>query len=127
MFLRKKEREKTAEIVAQLVDLNKVGQKEGLLALEGIVINEESNYDPDLVRGISFVVDGIDPEDIQEMFWQKYMVRRLQGYDGLRYLLIMRGLKDIQKGTSIYFMQNDLCSMLPDEVEELYRKKKKDP
>lgn len=49
-------------LIRRIVELAEVARRDGILALEGMV---EENEDPFLVRGIQMAVDGTDPEIIQ--------------------------------------------------------------
>ncbi len=50
------------EIIRQLVELAEVARRDGILALEGMVLEMEDEF---LKRGVQMAVDGTDPEIIQ--------------------------------------------------------------
>lgn len=50
-----------------LVKLSEAARKEGLLSLEKMLENDSRQTDPFLRRGVMMVIDGVDPEEINEM------------------------------------------------------------
>lgn len=60
----RKEEEKPEAVVGQIVELANMARREGLLSLENSVQNLEN---PFLKKGMEMVVDGVNPEQIQEI------------------------------------------------------------
>lgn len=120
-----KEREKVVDTVVRAVELLEISREEGLLALEEWMNRKGENWEPELLIGIPCIVEAEDREEVQQMLWQRYILSKPKGYDALRYLLNMRGLHDIQNYGNPAFTREYLCSMLPNEIEELYRKRPK--
>lgn len=120
-----KEREKVVDTVVRLIDLIEISRMDGLLGIEEWMERDGENWEPELKKGIPCIVDAQDRDDVQQMLWQRYVINKLHGYEALRYLLNMRGVYDIQRYSHPSFTREFLCSMLPDEIDALYRKRPK--
>ncbi len=56
-----------SKTIDQLVALSKTARQNGLLSLEKAVMEDEKKIDPFLKRGILMIVDGTDPEKINDI------------------------------------------------------------
>lgn len=65
-------------------------------------------------------------EEVQQLFWNKYYARKPKGYEALRFLLNMNGMYHLQSHKSATFVRDCLCSMLPDDMEVIYRQRHKE-
>ena len=104
-----------------LEELANTARKYGLLELEERARKAESapggRY---LKQFICLVVDGIDPELLEEMAELRYYTAPINSYSALQYLIIVKGILEIQQGTNPVVIREVLLCMLPEEICDAY-------
>lgn len=68
----RKKKQSRAELLTYFDSISSMVRKEGLLSLEGKMI-EDKNMDPFLVSGLQMVVDGIDLDEVKETLENRIM------------------------------------------------------
>ena len=117
---------KIADAAATIIVMGNVARSEGLLALEvrfpqyakelahdSIVV-----YDNEIEAAVNYVVDGMDPANIEEMLINRYWVNRYQGNDALECYIIIRGILLVQAGANPRIMEEWIKSLLPEVTHE---------
>ena len=115
------EHKKTVETVKRLCRLSEIAHDEGVLALEGEAYKHRKDWPEELLDGIKYICDAHDATNIEFVFWSRYFVRELKGYEALRYLMNMKSILEIQQRVYPLSMEEYLCSMLPDNIEKTYK------
>ncbi|MCR5025351.1 MAG: hypothetical protein K6A90_13640 [Lachnospiraceae bacterium] len=110
------------DTIRLMEELSNIARKKGLLELEKLAYSEEiiergSNY---LRQLIGLVVDGADPDLTEEMGDYIYFTAGFSDYKALQYLLMLKGILEIQKGTNLIVLKEILFCMLPEEIREAY-------
>ena len=101
----------------KLIELSDIARKEGLLALEeaaGKLAHTEA--DDTLRMLLMLVVDGTDPDLVEEMALIRYFALASSGYESLQCLMQITGVIDIQAGTNPRVLQQKIWLMLPGRV-----------
>lgn len=111
------------ETIDEIVHLSNVGRKEGLLALECTAYEMVESSKKYIKNMIELVVDGTDPKLVEEICLMKYMANGIKAYEGLEYMLQMVGILAIQQGENPRVIQEKLLAMIPDEAEDIFRKR----
>jgi len=97
-------------------ELSEISRKHGLLELEKRVCEIYSipgeRY---LKQLIYYVVCGSDPELLMELAELRYYSASFSDYNALQYLIMVKGVIEIQKGTNPIVIRELLFSMLPEE------------
>lgn len=108
-----------AEQVAQLLKLSRLGREEGLLALEEAAyrLKGDSSYFKDQIM---LVVDGTDPELIEELGLIQYFASGSKGSEALKMLMQLHGMLSIQAGENPLLVERKLLAFLPKEAKLLY-------
>lgn len=114
------------EIIDEIAHLSHIGRKEGLLALEEAACNMEKSSQKYMKMLIMLIVDGTDPELVEEIGIMKYITNDFTAYDGLACLMQLVGGLAIQQGNNPRVIQEKLLAMVPDEAEAIFRKREED-
>ena len=119
--------ERFFDMIHLMLKLNETARKEGLLALEEAAekLPPETIFYQDVQSSFTSVVDGIDPEDVTELFTSHYFAKNLQGDNAMLYFLMIYAIIRIQSGTPQYLLEWLLVACLPGEVAEQYEAYKK--
>ena len=119
--------DKVIKAVKNVVKLEAVARKQGLLALEeeceSFHKETEEKYFAELLM---LVIDGTDPVLVKEYALSRYFGANLTGYEGIIYLIYIKGTLMIQDGDSPVIIEQILEAMLPENVRKLYMDKKKE-
>lgn len=117
--------EKVIKAVKNVLDFNQLARKEGLLYLEecseSLNKKTEEKYFAEL---LSLVIDGTDPVFVREYALSRYFGANLTGYEGIIYLIYIKGALMIHDGISPVIIEQLLEAMLPNNVRNLYMEKK---
>lgn len=109
------------EIIEKMCELTSVGRKEGLLALEEAVQDLSSIHNGKQLRSmVTLIIDGTDPELVEEILTAKYYAEDLTGYEALHYLLMMYGCLAVQTGENPRIIEEKLLALVPDRIADLY-------
>lgn len=114
------------EIIDGITHLSNVGRKEGLLALECAACDMDKSSQKYMQNLIMLIVDGTDPKLVEEICFMKYMAKGARGYDGLECLMQLVGGLAIQQGENPRVIEEKLLAMVPDEVENIFRKRREE-
>ncbi len=109
---------KLLESAEQIIMLAETARQRGLLALEEIVENIESDYAKQL---ITFMIDGTDPVIIAEIATNKYWTDAPEDAQAMIYYIYLRGILGIQSGEHPKLLEKILLSLIPIEVCEEYK------
>ena len=103
-----------ADTVTELVNLSQIARKEGLLALEDSFtrLPESDGFDT-LKMLMRLIVDGTDPDLIEEMALMKYFASAIKDYSALQHLIMMIGAAAIQAGENPRVLEEELALALP--------------
>ncbi|MGN1168284.1 MAG: FliG C-terminal domain-containing protein [Lachnospiraceae bacterium] len=111
--------------IEKICELSNIGRKEGLLSLEEAAGNiddiENGHY---LESMIMLIVDGTDPDIVEELSTARYFSANLTGYKALQYLVMMFGSLAIQAGENPRIIEEKMLVLIPEDVSEMYRKKR---
>ena len=101
-----------------ILRLSVVARDEGLLALEAEVNKPDPSVDPDgfLRMLILLVVDGLDPELLEEDGLCRYAALNTSGYRGFILLMCIRGTLMIQFGHNRNTIATGLKAMCPPAI-----------
>ncbi len=117
--------EMVIDTINKMMDLSATCRLEGLLALEEkVMIMKDLPGYKYLNWMILLVVDGTDPNLVEEMAIMKYISARLTDYAALQYLIMMYGTLAIQNGENPRIIEESLCSMLTPEIADEYSRLK---
>ena len=110
------------DTVMKLMDLSYLARRKGILELEHAVgdLPDTDGYDS-LKHLVMLVVDGTDPELIEEMVWLRHFSSDMKGYGALQHLLMMMGTLDIQAGVNPRITEEKLILTLPDNLSDIAR------
>jgi len=101
-----------------------IARKEGLLDLEEASDNLGEDDFWDYFREmLTFIVDGLKKEVIEDICLSRYFKLDLKGAEGLVYLIFLSGALAIQAGESEYVVMKRLQSLLPVPVLHIYEPK----
>lgn len=109
---------KLLESAEQIIMLAETARQRGLLALEEIVENIESDYAKQL---ITLMIDGTDPVIIAEIATNKYWTDAPEDVQAMIYYIYLRGILGIQSGEHPKLLEKILLSLIPIEVCEEYK------
>ena len=98
--------------IKALTDFATTARTKGLLALEDPVNKCE---DPFLKYAILLVVDANDPDKVDELLSQHFVLSSATGADALRMFMIIRGARSISCGTNPRLIEEMLLFMLADD------------
>ena len=119
--------ERFFDMIHLMLELNNTARKEGLLALEEAAgkIPLKTIFYQDVQSSLTFVVDGIDSEDVTELLTSHYFAKNLQGDNAMLYFLMIYAVIRIQSGTPQHLLECLLVACLPDGAAEQYETYKK--
>ena len=104
-----------------LEELANAARKYGLLELEERAGKAESTPGGRYLKQfICLVVDGIDPELLEEMAELRYYTAPINSYSALQYMIMVKGILEIQQGTNPVVIREILLCMLPEEMSDAY-------
>ncbi len=113
------------DTVRLLIDYSDIARKEGLLSLEEAVGDLTiQNYEI-MKDMILLVVDGTEPELVEDISSIRYFSEGFDGFDALQYLLILIGVLAIQSGENPRIIEEKLKVILPRGIREEYIKQEK--
>ncbi|MCR5627720.1 MAG: hypothetical protein K6F99_10400 [Lachnospiraceae bacterium] len=118
--LKEEDLENLVNACSCLFRLSHIARKEGLLALEEEADEKKLGnliFYNELIRMIKLVVDGTDPFLIEDSCLKRYFSRNYTGVEGLIFLVYMDGLLQIQEGMSLYMLEENIRSYMPEEVD----------
>ncbi|MCR5673659.1 MAG: hypothetical protein K6F87_08105, partial [Lachnospiraceae bacterium] len=109
------------EILIRLIDviekLSITARKYGLLELENEVSDlEDSATNGYLKQLMMLVVDGTDPEILEEIGIARYFAAPCNDYMALAYLIALDGSLMVQQNINPRVIRERLCSLLPEEM-----------
>lgn len=113
--------------IEKMVYLSKIARREGLLALESAASEPDAlpNY-KFLSAMILFIVDGTEPDFIEEVSLARYCSAGLEAYDALQYLVFLVGSLALQNGENPRMIEEKLLVLIPEDISEEYREKQKE-
>ena len=112
------------ETFEKMMELTNVSRKEGLLSLEETCNKlEDIGSNIYLKTMIMLVVDGTDPELVEQLCLSRYFSLNLDGYEGVQYLAMMVGSLAIQAGENPRIIEERLKALIPEEVVGAFEKK----
>ena len=121
------EKENCFAILEQLIKLNLIAQKEGLLAMEEHAHNnelEKETLTADCYKdAILHVVDGNDPENVELYLSNDIVFYGADTFQGYLCYLMMKGILSIQAGESRCTLQEKLRHCLPLSMREEARER----
>lgn len=104
-----------------LMDLSNESRREGLLALEETVHNPVhapgAKY---LTAMIMQIVDGMEPELVEDISLTRYFSGNLKADDGLIFLMYLKGVLSLQSGENPRILEQKLKAMVPENVVDAY-------
>lgn len=109
--------------VLQMVELERLAEKEGILALDDAAdeIRPELAAISILPVGIDYVTSGLNPDLMAEMLTAGYWTKKPQGMEALAFYICIRGLMEIQYTEySAYHLEKLLTSFLTEECRKGY-------
>jgi hypothetical protein len=110
--------------VEKVLELGKLTRREGLLALELVTGDmEKSGADGYLFTLLRLIVDGTEPQIVEEIGTAKYFASCVSGYEALQRIAYLWGTLSIQAGTNPHTMEQQLLSAMPESVCEAYEEK----
>ncbi len=120
-----RERDMIVETIELLVELSNTTRKSGLLGLEDRVNRLGDINNGDILKEIVIlVVDGTDPELVDEICTLKYFANDFKVFDALQYLMIQMGVLSMQAGDNPRIIEEKLLSIIPKPMEEEYLKRR---
>lgn len=112
------------DALLKIAELSNVARKEGLLALESMAFRLEDAMGYQYLKMmITLVVDGMEPEIIEEMCTAKYFATGLEAYEALQYMIFMYGTLSIQQGENPYIIEQKMLTLVSESITELYHRK----
>ncbi|MBR4027048.1 MAG: hypothetical protein IKJ01_05760 [Lachnospiraceae bacterium] len=102
------------ETVKKIVELAYIARREGLLALEDAVWDIALESAEEVLKHlIIMVVDGTEPQIVEEIGLSRYYAHLYTDYEALRYLMYLEGALSIQAGENPRILEERLKVMLP--------------
>ena len=108
-----------SDAVQTLVWLAEQAIKEGLLWLDEAVQEERVSkllLSYELKRMIDLIVDGTDPELVEDISMKRYFSRNYDGLEGFLYLVYLDGVLNIQSCINPRVFRESVLSFMPDLV-----------
>ena len=105
--------------VIQILGLSRIARENGLLDLEESTNKITGIGANNLKYMLMDVIDGCDPETVEDMAFLKYCSNVFDAYSRLQYLIYLKGVLLIQQGCNTYLLKKYLKCMLPEEISEL--------
>lgn len=123
-------RKRLSSAIEEVMRLNKLGHKEGLLALEEAALAYEEDEShlgyKHLKKMFMLIVDGIDPEQIEEICTAQYFAAHFQDYEGLQYLMFLTGALAVQAGENYRVIEERLLALVPDPLADEFRRQREE-
>ena len=95
-------------------------RKYGLLKLEDEIVSLNKNsMEKWLYELVVLVLDGTDHENVEDIGWSTFFAQRFSSYEGLIYLIYLKGALIIQFGDCQGIAEKKLKAMLPEEIHAL--------
>lgn len=115
-----------AATTEKVLELCNLARKEGLLALEEETQNlEELQNEKHLKSMMMLIVDGTDPELVEEISTARMFASNMQGAEELNYLIMLMGCLSLQRGENPRIIEEKLLALLPEEAVDVYRERQK--
>ena len=106
--------DRVIEAYQKMLHLAGIARSEGLLAMESEARNMgDKDMHEYLFALVESLFDVIEPEDIEDMGFCMYFAHGLRSYDGLIYLIYLKGILMMQKNLSSTVIREKLRAMLP--------------
>ncbi len=67
------------------------------------------------------VVDGTEPDAVEDIALKRYFAREYKGLESFLYLLYLDGMLNIQAGENPYVFREKIFSVMPEQVNEKLR------
>lgn len=114
------DREKAREVIGAYELVMKfaiAARKYGLLKLEDEIVNlNMHSMEKWLYELIILALDGTDHENVEDIGWSLFFSQGFLAYEGLIYLIYLKGALIIQFGESQGIAEKKLKAMLPEEI-----------
>lgn len=111
------------ETLETLCNFTDVAKHTGLLGLEEAAENLEDLKNGKYLKEIALlIVDGTDPEILEEIMITKYFSLGLSGYEAIQFLMMLYGCLAMQAGEHKIRIVKRLLAMLPEELADEYIK-----
>ena len=95
-------------------------RKYGLLKLEDEIENlNKHSIEKWLYERIILVLDGTDHENVEDIGWSSFFAQGFSSYEGLIYLIYLKGALIIQFGDCQGIAEKKLKSMMPKEILDM--------
>lgn len=101
-------------LIDLIISLYEKGERLGLLSLEEEL---DSIDNPLLKKGLQFVIDGVDPQIVEEVIYTYMMSARFRGIDLLNAAVILDGILGIQSGYSPNMLREKLSAFLGKDID----------
>ncbi len=112
------------DTVDKILELSEMARNRGLLELERCISEIEGFPGRKYLKSMfAFILDGVDPELLEEMLLARYISSDLRNYRALQYIIMVRGVSGIQSGLHPRVLAEMLLYMLPEETAEEYKRK----
>lgn len=110
------------DAVAEIMELCRMARKEGLLALEEVADKMDKNGEYGYLRQLLFlIVDGTEPEIVEQSGTLMYYADDVRGYEALQYHIFLYGSLAMQQGMNPRIIEEQLLSMLTKSVRKAYK------
>lgn len=101
-----------------IVELCRIAGREGLLSLEESAPKLAETYGTHCADILLLIVDGTDPEQVEEIGLTAYFAQDMKAEKGLIYLLYLKGLLLILSGEAPHVLEQQLKEMVSTAVAE---------
>jgi len=108
-----KEKNGMIKLIAEIIALSNVSRRRGLLALDEVVNKLSCDS---LKAGIQMVVDGIDPDMIEDTLLKMVYTENYEGAELFKRLIIIEGVRSIQFGENSFIIKIRLFSMFGEKM-----------
>ncbi len=106
--------------IGRIKRLANTARKKGLLELEESAVTiGDTGLDRYLKKLVFFVLDGTDPELVEEIGYSLYLSGYYRGYEGLIALIYLEGVLSIQAGEHPMIIEEKLYALVPAYISEL--------
>lgn len=124
----KNEVNKVFETFRQIMRLSIMARREGLFSLEDKIsnINRKIETEDFLFSLVGKILDGMDPEEVEEFAMNRIAVLHLEAYDGLILLLYYKAALMIQSNENPIYIEQYIFSMCPRNVINAYEESLKE-
>ena len=108
------------DTVTLILNASNIARKDGLLALEDYANTLKDNGIDNLYYLLLLIIDGTDPQLVEEIGWMRFATRKKGGMDAIKMILELIGVLSIQNGENPRIIEEKLFSILSDETRFLY-------